>query len=172
MPDYTLSKIYKIIDNTNGNIYVGSTCEPTLAKRLSKHVHSYHRYLNKKYAFITSFDILKNNSFQIILLEEFPCENRMQLHRRERHYIDTLNCINKFHPTRTDAEYYQANKIRIHERCSQKNSCECGGKFTHGHKSTHLKSKKHLKYFQLFHQPLMIIQELGFDYEKIKNYFE
>ena len=36
MVNYQLGKIYKIVDNTNGNIYIGSTCEPTLARRLAK----------------------------------------------------------------------------------------------------------------------------------------
>ena len=35
MPDYNKGKIYKIVDNTNNNIYIGSTCEPTLAHRLA-----------------------------------------------------------------------------------------------------------------------------------------
>ena len=34
--NYQLGKIYKIVDNTNGNIYIGSTCETTLARRLNK----------------------------------------------------------------------------------------------------------------------------------------
>jgi len=30
----------------------------------------------------------------------------------------------------------------------QKHTCECGGKYTHDHKSHHLKSKKHNKYYE------------------------
>jgi hypothetical protein len=41
MPNYQLGKIYKIVDNTNNNIYVGSTCEPTLARRLSGHTRNF-----------------------------------------------------------------------------------------------------------------------------------
>ena len=48
MPNYQLGKIYKIVDNTNNNIYVGSTCEPTLARRLSSHVRDYHVWKNGK----------------------------------------------------------------------------------------------------------------------------
>ena len=45
MVNYQLGKIYKIVDNTNNNIYIGSTCEPTLARRLSNHICVYKKYL-------------------------------------------------------------------------------------------------------------------------------
>ena len=37
MPNYQKGKIYTIIDNTNGNQYIGSNCQNTLAQRLSVH---------------------------------------------------------------------------------------------------------------------------------------
>lgn len=39
MVNYSFAKVYKIVDNTNGNIYVGSTCEPTLARKLAGRQH-------------------------------------------------------------------------------------------------------------------------------------
>ncbi len=59
MPDYSKSKIYKIIDKSNNDIYIGSTVIE-LDKRLNKHIRDYNRYLNGKMNFISSFDILKN----------------------------------------------------------------------------------------------------------------
>ena len=41
MTDYQLGKIYRIVCNTTGLTYYGSTCEPTLARRLSGHVVNY-----------------------------------------------------------------------------------------------------------------------------------
>ena len=114
MVNYAQAKVYKIVDNTNGNIYVGSTCEPTLARRLAGHVGNYKRYLNGKYHYVTSFKILENNDYAIVLLE--ACENittKDELHARERYYIETLTCVNKIVPLRTDKEYRQANKDKI-----------------------------------------------------------
>ena len=65
MVNYQLGKIYKIVDNTNGNIYIGSTCEPTLARRLSNHVQDYKRYLMGKRGSYTSFQIISNNDYNI-----------------------------------------------------------------------------------------------------------
>ena len=40
MVNYQLGKIYKLVDNTNGNIYIGSTCKPYLSSRLVQHKSS------------------------------------------------------------------------------------------------------------------------------------
>jgi hypothetical protein len=69
MVNYQLGKIYKIVDNTNGNVYIGSTCEPSLARRLSTHMQDYKRYLMGIKPFITSCKIFANNDYNIILIE-------------------------------------------------------------------------------------------------------
>jgi hypothetical protein len=117
MVNYQLGKIYKIVCNTTGNIYVGSTCQPTLARRLSKHVGDYKSYLNKNKHFMTSYAIIKNNDYNIILLEAFPCNSKDELHARERYYIENIECVNKNIPTRSFKEYYDANKERISKTC-------------------------------------------------------
>ena len=66
---YNKGKIYKIVDNTTGNIYIGSTCKP-LSARLACHRASYKIYLNTGKPYYSSFEILKNNNFDIILIEE------------------------------------------------------------------------------------------------------
>ncbi len=97
MVNYELGKIYKIIDNTNGNVYVGSTCEPTLAKRLAKHRDNYKSHCKgTSIHYITAFDIIANNNYDIVLLESYPCQSKDELFKRERHYIETTECINKY----------------------------------------------------------------------------
>jgi hypothetical protein len=95
MPDYKLGKIYKLINHSNDDIYIGSTCEPTLARRLTKHVcgHRYWKKTNLKY--MTSFDIIETGTYEIILIEAFPCNSKDELHSREKFYIQNNNCINK-----------------------------------------------------------------------------
>ena len=117
MVNYSQAKVYKIVDNTNGNIYVGSTCEPTLARRLAGHVGAYKKYLNGKYHYVTSFKILENNDYAIVLLE--ACENtttKDELHARERIYVEALDCVNKIVPLRTQKEYYETNKDILLEK--------------------------------------------------------
>ena len=61
MPDYQQGKIYKIECNVTRKVYIGSTCEPTLARRLTKHVTDYKRYLKGTSRYISSFKILEND---------------------------------------------------------------------------------------------------------------
>lgn len=117
MPNYELGKIYKIVDYTNDNIYVGSTAEPTLARRLAGHRSSYKFWLKGstvKASRLTSFDILKNDNYNIVLLENWPCESKDQLCAREQIWMDQIDCINhanaKGHDTKAyNHQYYKNN---------------------------------------------------------------
>ena len=162
MPNYQLGKIYKIVDNTNNNIYVGSTCEPTLARRLSDHVRKYKAWKNGKSNYTSSYKIIENQNYDIVLLESYPCESKDELYKRERHYIETLNCINKVIVGRTKkeydkdyreknkekialrkSEYYQNNKEKISESVKTKCTCPCGKTYRQLDKSKHEKTKFH-----------------------------
>jgi hypothetical protein len=118
MPNYANAKIYKVVDNTSDRIYIGSTCK-TLSGRLCDHRSS---YKSDKTKYCTVFEILKNEDFEIILLEKVEnCENVEQLRARERFYIElNNNCVNKNIPNHTKAEsdkvYYENHKEEIKEK--------------------------------------------------------
>ena len=118
MVNYQEGKVYKIVDKTTGNIYIGSTAEKYLSQRLQRHIASYKRYIdpNKKQLYMTSFEIFKNNNFEILLLETYPCNNKYELEVKERYYIENNTCINKVIPTRTKKEHYEVNKKKIIEK--------------------------------------------------------
>jgi hypothetical protein len=178
MNRYKNGKIYKIVDNTNGNIYIGSTCVPTLSIRLAQHRCDYKNFIGGSKNTTTSIKILENNNYSIVLLEEFPCETKDQLLSRERYYIENNDCINKNIPTRSRKEYYEQikeqlkehqkdyyeqnkdkikerrkeyyekNKDKIKEQKKQTITCECGSCVSQGEKSRHFKTKRHLKYLE------------------------
>ena len=81
---------------------------------MSDHKYDYKRYLDEKYNYVTSFEILKNDDFKIELMEEIKCDDKKTMHERERFYIDNFECVNKIKPSRTKKEYnkmyYQLNK--------------------------------------------------------------
>ena len=85
---YDNGKIYKLIDNTNGNIYIGSTTQP-LYKRKSQHKTDAKR-INCK-----SKSIIENGDYDIILIENYPCKSKEELLMRERYYMDNTDCINQ-----------------------------------------------------------------------------
>lgn len=122
--NYQLGKIYQIIDYTNENVYIGSTCEPTLARRLAGHVSNYKAYLNGDKKYVSSYKIIENNNYDIQLIEAFPCDTRDELHKREGYYIkNTPNCVNKMIAGRTkkdsNKQYYEDNKEIICEKKKQ-----------------------------------------------------
>ena len=106
MNKYSRGKIYKIVDNTNDNIYIGSTVEKYLTNRLSKHKY------NKK---CRSILIIKNGDYDIKLIENYPCESKEELESREAYYIRNTTCVNKQIPGRTQKEYQKTNKEKISE---------------------------------------------------------
>ena len=94
--NYLNGKVYKIVDNTNGNIYIGSTAEPTLARRLAGHVGKYkHKVKTGKGANCKSYDIIKNGDYRIVLIDNCPCRCRDELNSREQEHLDKNDCINQ-----------------------------------------------------------------------------
>ena len=121
MVNYKNGKIYKIVDNTNGNIYIGSTCEPRLCRRIWGHNGKYNQYKLGKYGYVKSFEIIKNNDYNIILVENYSCDTKDELLSRERYYIDKFECINKNIPLRKKNEWYIENKERLSKKYYYRN---------------------------------------------------
>jgi len=121
MPNYQNGKIYKI---TSGDIiYIGSTCEPTLARRLAKHVANYTGFKKGKDHFISSYTLIETGQYEITLIELFPCGSKDELTARERFHIETNECVNRSIPGRTKEEHldrmrkhYETNKEYLQER--------------------------------------------------------
>ena len=128
MPDYQQGKIYKIECNVTGKVYIGSTCEPTLARRLAGHVGGYKRYLNGTYNYVSSFDVIQNEDYCIVLLEKYPCNTKDDLYARERYWTNNIDCVNKikgqgmYHEIGEKGyqkQYYNDNKEKIIEKSKE-----------------------------------------------------
>ena len=122
MIDYKNGKIYRLVCNTTSDQYIGSTTQ-SLSQRLGSHQAQYKQFLKGKITKqISSYSILSNNNFEIILLEEFACENKNQLERRERYFIETMKCVNKYKPSRTKEELqkYMQTYQQVHKEELQK----------------------------------------------------
>lgn len=87
-------------------------------------------------------------------------EERIEQHREgnkewnKKHYEENKEIVDAKH-----REYYHANIEKERERSKarhdankekeqSKRTCECGGKYTYMHKSTHENTKKHIKYLE------------------------
>jgi len=121
MVNYQHGKIYKIECHQTGLIYIGSTSEPTLARRLSNHIKNYRYWKKTGEKYTTSYKIFENENYDISLLESYPCNTRDELTAREKHYIKTTECVNKVIPSRNKREYYNDNKEQICEKSKKYN---------------------------------------------------
>lgn len=178
MVDYKNGRIYKLVCNITGKTYYGSTTRTRLSDRLSEHKSGYRRWKLGQCNKVMSFDIIENDNFDIVLVEEFPCDNKDQLHARERYYIENNECINKYIFGQTNKEYQEKNKEKIkaylkeyniknNERLTQQKreywvktkdtrnkarseriECECGSVIRIGDKAKHSKIKKHLDFIK------------------------
>ena len=123
MPDYQYGKIYKIVCNSTGLVYIGSTCEKYLSQRIDNHRRSFRKYIETgRGNFISSFEILKNDNYDIVLLEKYPCSSVDELHKKEREYIENTNCVNLCNPIRLngdkkayDESWREQNKVHVVE---------------------------------------------------------
>lgn len=91
MDKYNNGKIYKLV--SGDLIYIGSTTQD-LTERLRHHLVNYKAYLEGKNDYITSFLILANDDYEIILIENYPTQTRSELLLREQYWIDNTNCVN------------------------------------------------------------------------------
>ncbi len=82
-------KIYKIVDNTNNNVYIGSTKQLYLSNRLAHHRYFFKKCLeNKPKYYLRSHEILKNNDYTAEIIEVYKCYSRVELLQREQYYIN------------------------------------------------------------------------------------
>ena len=126
---YQRGKIYKIISNQTNDVYYGSTIEPYLTNRLSKHRMDYKHFLNGEYHYITSYELLKFDDAKIILVETYSCNTKDELHAREQFYIENNDCVNmrkawrgqsqKEYDKQRNKKYREENRKKILEYLKQ-----------------------------------------------------
>ena len=106
---YNTGKIYRIVCNDTGLVYIGSTTQK-LCRRLCEHKYEYKK---KRYS-CSSYEIIKGGNYDIILIEECNCNNKEQLHARERYHIENTDCVNVYLPNRSPDEIEKRNQEKCH----------------------------------------------------------
>lgn len=134
MLNYKLGKIYKIVSPSHPEIppYFGSTVQ-RLSVRMGEHRKNFKQgKSNSSKALMCFSDAI------ILLVEEFPCENKEQLHAREGQIM---------------LEAIERSNIRIAGRSKAQRllqmTCECGSIIQIQEKCRHERSKKHINHFNL-----------------------
>ena len=137
---YHKGKIYKLLCNLTGEVYIGSTVL-SLKTRLNIH--------KSKYNFCKSKQIIERNDYKIILIKLFKCECRYDLNREEGIFIKHIPCINKQIAGRTIREYQYDNRDKININKKKKKICKCGVSVSKNHWARHINDSKFHKRFML-----------------------
>lgn len=106
---YHNGKIYRIIGGNK--TYYGSTVQRLC---LRKAIHKHHYKI--KFGSCKSFEIfdLVGDNFIMQLVENYKCNNRKELERREGFWIkNDPTAVNSYVSGRTKQEYYQDNRDEI-----------------------------------------------------------
>ena len=166
MVNYNNGKIYKIENNVDDMIYIGSTTKQYLSQRMDNHRSKYKSWKAGRIRKLMVFEIFDKHGIEnckIVLLELVNCESKDELLAREAFYIKSLVCVNRIIPLRTRKEYYNDNiekilkrktnyyndnRDKILERHKIKYTCDCGSISCLFNKSRHEKSINHLAYLE------------------------
>ena len=108
MTNYNNGRIYKILNNIDDDVYVGSTTEP-LCKRMWKH-----KWDVKNHKFKTRplyVKMLENgfDNFYIELIEHYNCNSKEELRAKEGEWIRKIGTLNVAIAGRTGQEYRKDN---------------------------------------------------------------
>jgi len=120
MTMYQKAVIYKLVCNDLNikDIYVGSTCNFT--RRKYGHKTSCNNEKSLQYN-LSVYQCIRNNggwvNWGMIMIEQYSCEDKRQLEKRERFWIESLKpTLNKNIPTRTIKEYNKDNREKISDQ--------------------------------------------------------
>lgn len=158
MPNYQQGKIYKIVCNTTGLVYIGSTTM-SLNSRFSCHKIDFKRRNGGN----SSSLVLENNNCKVQLIEEYPCETGVQLRKREAYYCSIYDCVNtrkafceleeRINYKRQWATNFRTNnrdKVlemtkKYNDIKKQRVTCECGANISLSSQYRHVKTSSHIK---------------------------
>ena len=139
---YENAKVFQVIDNTTGDIFIGSTCEPNLSRKLAQYVSDMKAYykVGSKAKFRTVYAILANENYNIELLENYPCKSQDELNQRVGHYIrNNENVINRIKEGLKSEE--ECKRIKLDS--NPKIMCECGKEINKRSFEKHKESIRH-----------------------------
>jgi len=172
-------KIYKIVNDVDNEIYVGSTIQ-TLSNRIAKHRNDAKKH--PRFKIYQKMNELGIECFRIVLIENYPCKTKDELRAREEHwrselkaslnsracvgiskhqyYIDNIDKFKKYkqdnknkikaYTNNYNKKYRNENKDYLKNCQKQKVLCnECLSEVSYGNMARHKLTPKHSKFIEL-----------------------
>ena len=135
---YQLGKIYKIVNNVNNIIYIGSTCQKRLSSRLSSHRRE---AIDRTSKWNIAMRTTGVQNFTIVLVHAFPCQSKDELEAEEYRVLDAtiaagIPVYNSIIAGKANAE--TKTKMSLAQKGENNNNFQFGSLTKH---STHGKPK-------------------------------
>ena len=86
--------VYSIRTHQTTDIYIGSTTQP-LSKRMVNHRTDYKNYLDGKYHYVSSYEILKHGDAYIELIYEGEFESKSEMQNAKVRKLEKQNVLIK-----------------------------------------------------------------------------
>jgi group I intron endonuclease len=87
MVNYQFGKVYKVVNDVNDTIYVGSTAQQRLSLRMRDHRHN---SMTRSSKFYSAMNEIGAHHFSIILICTYPCATKDELESKEHEIIKAL----------------------------------------------------------------------------------
>jgi hypothetical protein len=153
MVDYKKGKIYQIKNTIDDDIYVGSTTN-TLEGRMKGHRQGSNTKCKQHMILYNKMNEYGFDKFFVELIEEYPCNSKIELGAREGHWIKERGTLNKIIQGRTKQDWNDENKDVKHNwyvknldkireqmqnnpKYKAKVVCECGLEVSQRHLNEH-----------------------------------
>lgn len=161
LPDGVPGYIYKIACRKSKKVYIGSTWERDLQRRLRVHEAHFRSYKRGKSAWSSSYEVLASGEYDITLLEECTCTSLADLKQHERGWYDLYSLwrVNRRRPyrwghecdrqrreacTRYNNRNLASHKARCRKSARKAWKCDvCDKILCRGSKASHVRSKRH-----------------------------
>ena len=95
MVGYNETKIYKVVCNITGQVYISHTTKKYLSQRLSYHLSKFKLYRDGLCGFCPVFRIIVGGDYYIELIENCNCNSKEEVLQRQNHYVCSMDCLNK-----------------------------------------------------------------------------
>jgi len=116
------AKIYKLVNDIDNKVYIGSSTYAYLASRMNIHRQMCKDVSGRRNTILYNYmREIGVEHFKIEILEKVICENKQQLREREQHWIDELKPeLNMVRAIPADKEYYKERRDKENERETKK----------------------------------------------------
>ena len=143
--DYSLSVIYKIVNNVDDKEYFGSTAQKNPSSRWSS--HTYDARHGKPARVFQHMRKVGVDNCRMVLLEKYPCKDQKELEIREEWWRAKAKQVlneRRCHCTKQERkQQVRQNDIRY---TKMRFTCACGGRTSQKSRYTHVKTKMHQKW--------------------------